>query len=467
MHSRFPSYINILFLGIVLTVAHGCGDHQLTWDRIIQNGELRFATVEGPATYYKTPTGPAGFEYELAKRFAKKIGVNLKVIVARNEYDVISMVMNKKAAIGGAALVVTHTQQNLKFGPAYYSIPQQLIYRRGDPKPTSLFDLKEGSLDITPEQLDILKERYPHAKWNIYYDKDINTLLRMVQNKEIKSTIAGSYLVNMYKHLYPDIRVAFNITNPQPIAWLYRNNDPGLDSAITDFFNDLNESGELDRLIERYFGYLIVFDYIDTSTFLSRITQRLPQYEALFKKIGKKYKIDWTLLAAMSYQESHWLASAKSPTGVRGLMMLTRETASHLGIVDRTDPEQSIEGGARYFNYLMDKIPERINQPDRTWMALASYNIGYQHLEHARVITQKNGGNPDNWSDIRKTLIQLGDGISKKNTKSVNIRWYEPAHYVRNIRKYRDILRWLNFENGEPAKKTELLHVLSIDSPVL
>lgn len=467
MHSEFLNKFNVLLLVIVMTIIAGCSDNKLSWDRIIENGELRFATVEGPATYYETPSGPAGFEYELAKKFADRIGVKLKILVARNSYEVISMIANKKAVIGGAGLIATHPPENLKFGTAYYSVPQQLIYRRGDKKPATLSDINSGTLDVTPEQFDVLKKRYPHIKWNTYYDKDINSLLKMVQNREIKSTIAGSYQVNMYKYLYPDLRVAFNITKPEPVAWLYNNEDSRLDMAISGFFRELNDSGELDRLVERYFGYLVAFDYIDTSTFLTRINQRLSQYKELFEKIGAKYDIDWTLLAAMSYQESHWLASAKSPTGVRGLMMLTNDTALHLGINDRSDPEQSVDGGARYFNLMMEKIPERINRPDRTWMALAAYNVGYQHLERARIITQKNGGNPDVWNDVRKTLIKLGDKSLKNNIKQDGVRWYEPVRYVKNIRKYRDILRWLNFKNGNVVENTDLLHVLSIDLPAL
>ena len=466
MPAAIVNSICYLTLFMILMITPGCADHQQTWDRIIQSGELRFATTAGPATYYETPSGPAGFEYDLAKKFAEKIGVKLKLVTARNGFDVISMIENNKAAIGGAALITSKVPADLKFGPGYYSVPQQLIYRRGDIKPADLSELQKTSLDISAEQVDILKNMYPHLSLTTYYDKDINTLLRMVQSREIKSTIAGSYLVNMYKHLYPDLRVAFNITKPQPVAWVYNRNEVQLDKAITEFFSELDESGELHRLIERYFGHMITFDYIDTSTFLTRISQRLPQYEDQFKNIAEKYGLDWTLLAAMSYQESHWQAKAKSPTGVRGLMMLTKDTAEHLGVEDRTDPEQSIDGGARYFTMLVEKMPARIPRPDLTWMALAAYNVGLQHLEYARVFTQKNGGNPDSWSDVRKSLIQLGDEAAKNNIKT-DVRWYEPVRYVRNIRKYRDILRWLNFENTKVADKSDLLHVLSIDSPVL
>lgn len=454
-----------IILPVALLIA-GCGDHRSSWDKIIASGELRFATIAGPATYYETPDGPAGFEFELARKFARKYGVDLKLVVARNSYDVISMVRYNKAAIGGAGLISINGAGDLESGPSYYSVPQQLIYRRGDTRPVDSPEFIPDSHEASLKQPEGSENAYL-ADWFAYYADNVNTLFRKVQHRQIPSAIASSYLVNIYKHIYPDIRVAFNITQPQPVAWVYRSDDPLLAGAVTEFFGELAESGELDRLIEHYFGHLVTFNYIDTSTFLTRITERLPRYEELFRAIGEKYNLDWTLLAAMSYQESHWLAEAKSPTGVRGLMMLTLDTARQLDVSDRTDPEQSIDGGARYFSQLMARIPERIAQPDRTWLALAAYNVGLQHLEHARVITQQQSGDPDRWRDVRKTLLALGEKSVDGELQAEGVRWLEPVHYVRNIRKYRDILRWLNFEKGKQAGKPELLHALTIDSPVL
>ena len=452
---------------LILFFIAGCTDTRLDWDHIYNTKELRFVTTESPATYYESPTGPAGFEYELARRFADSIGVNLKVITVNRSYDVIDSVIHHKASIGGATLISAGVDAGLKFGPAYFSVPQQLIYRRGEARPASISDANSHNPAISVTQLGILKDQYPQVNWNAYSDRDNDALLRMVQNREIKSAVVTTQQVNIYKHLYPDIRVAFDITKPQSVAWLYQSDDEKLSAAITKFFNDLEATGELDKLVEQYFGHIIAFDYVDTSTFLTRIEERLPEFEALFKTIAARYDVDWTLLAAMSYQESHWQPSARSPTGVRGLMMLTQDTAQHLGVDDRVDPEQSVDGGTRYFKLLLDKLPDRISYPDNTWFALAAYNVGLQHLEHARVVTQQRGGNPDSWSEVRKILMKLGDDNWQPVTQNSQVRWNEPVRYVRNIRKYRDILRWLTFEKNRMARNNERLQALSIDSPVL
>ena len=84
-------------------------------------------------------------------------------------------------------------------------------------------------------------------------------------------------------------------------------------------------------------------------------------------------------------------------------MMLTEETARALKVPDRLDPRGSIFGGARYFKWLRNQIPNRILEPDRTWFTLAAYNVGVGHLEDARILTQMHGKNPDAWSDVRES----------------------------------------------------------------
>ena len=445
----------------------GCKDTSWTLDSILTSGELRFATIEGPVTYYIIDREQSGFEFELAKKFANKLGVSMVPVLANKIDDIVSMVKYNKAAIGGAALVNSAGAGELVSGPSYYSVPLQLIYRRGDIRPAQFTELDNKTLGITAFQMKTLYNIYPHMTWNVYSDRDIGSLLWMVQNREIKSTVADSHFVDIYRHLYPDLRVAFNITDPQPVAWIYKKTDKKLNAAIVDFFNELDNSGELDDMLERYFGHLAAFDYVDTISFLKRVQERLPRYKHLFIKTAKKYHLDWTLLAAISYQESHWEPSARSPTGVRGLMMLTQDTAKHLAINDRLDPSQSIDGGARYFTLMYKKIPQRILQPDRTWLALAAYNAGFQNLESARILTQANGNNPDRWRDVRKTLLSLASDKNITDPKLQHVRWGEPIRYVRNIRKYHDILRWISAVKIDDNTTVHSLDSLRINSPVL
>jgi membrane-bound lytic murein transglycosylase F len=148
-------------------------------------------------------------------------------------------------------------------------------------------------------------------------------------------------------------------------------------------------------------------------------------------------------------------------------MMLTLDTAKQLGVDNRLDPGQSIEGGARYLAGLYNKIPERIKDPDRMWFALASYNVGFEHLEDVRILTEKQGGNPDSWIDVRKSLPMLSEKKWYKQTRYGYARGSEPVVFVENIRRYRDILSWLSALERQQRHEPDILRSLAIDSPVL
>ncbi|MEJ2116312.1 MAG: transglycosylase SLT domain-containing protein, partial [Gammaproteobacteria bacterium] len=132
-----------------------------------------------------------------------------------------------------------------------------------------------------------------------------------------------------------------------------------------------------------------------------------------------------------------------SPTGVKGLMMLTRKTAYDLKINNRRDPFTSVKGGTKYFLAMLEKIPARISEPDRTWMALAAYNVGFGHLEDARILTQSAGEDPDLCMNVKRYLPLLSNKKWYKKTRHGYARGKEPVVYVQNIRNYFDLLVWL------------------------
>jgi len=244
---------------------------------------------------------------------------------------------------------------------------------------------------------------------------------------------------------------------------------------VTTFFAHIREDTELDRLIDRHFSYANNEGYVGGKIFSEQAESVLPVYREAFERAGEENAIDWRLLAAMGYQESHWNPGAVSPTGVRGLMMLTEATARFIG-VNRLDAYQSILGGARYLKYIYKQLPESVPEPDRTWMALASYNQGWGAVLDARNITKMWGGEPDRWVDVRKSLLLLTQSKWNRHAKYGYARGYEAVGYVTNIRSYYDILVWMT--SGEdlpppvelsapPAIEEPGSNALEIESPVL
>ncbi len=174
--------------------------------------------------------------------------------------------------------------------------------------------------------------------------------------------------------------------------------------------------------------------------FHHHIETRLPRYRRLFEDVAQAYEISWTLLAAQAYQESRWDPHAVSPTGVRGIMMLTRKTASSLGIQNRSDPTKSIEGGARYFQSLKKRLPDHIGKADRVWIALAAYNVGMGHIKDAQRLARRMGKNPNSWEDLKTMLPLLARKSYYSTLQYGYARGWEPVQYVKRIRNYHAVL---------------------------
>ena len=436
------------------------------------SGKLAVATRNSPTTYYEGPDGPTGFEYDLAKRFADELGVELIVTVPETLDRVLSMVSNNEVHFAAAGLTVTPDRQQLfRFTEPYQHVTQQLIYRvnSGLPRPKSIPDLVGKHIEVitNSSHAERLKELQPkHAGLDWIESNDLNSdeLLSLVSENIVDYTVADSNEMAINRRFYPELRVAFNISTKQPIAWAFpKSNDNSLFDAAIHFIKNMRRNGEIEQILERYYGHVMNFDYVGTRTYKTHITRRLPSYRDLFERAGKENNMDWRLLAAMAYQESHWNPNARSPTGVRGLMMLTMNTAKQLKIDDRLDPEQSIDGGSRYIRRMIDKMPEHIPEPDRTWMAMAAYNVGFGHLEDARIITQTRGGDPNSWNSVKENLPLLSRKNWYEKTKYGYARGWEPVRYVENIRSYYDLLVWHTDGNQRDIAPK----AVRIDSPVL
>ncbi|WP_336997610.1 membrane-bound lytic murein transglycosylase MltF, partial [Leclercia sp. M50] len=364
--------INYLFIGIVTLLLAAALWPSIPWFGKAENriaaiqarGELRVSTVASPLTYSAINDKVIGLDYELAQHFADYLGVKLRITVRQNISQLFDDLDNDKADMLAAGLVYnSERSKNYQPGPTYYSVSQQLVYRVGSLRPRTLAGLTAEQLTVAPghvviDDLRALKEKkYPELSWKV--DKKLGTtaLLEQVTDGKLPYTIADSVAISLFQRVHPELAVALDVTDEQPVTWFSPlDADQTLSAAMLDFFNRMNEDGTLARLEEKYLGHGDGFDYVDTRSFLRAVDNVLPTLKPLFVKYAQE--IDWRLLAAISYQESHWDALATSPTGVRGLMMLTKNTAQSLGLTDRTDAEQSISGGARYLQAMMDRVPE-------------------------------------------------------------------------------------------------------------
>ncbi len=449
---RFPRLFTVLVAWLVLLSPSS----QLTQKEKIQaRGYLLWETRPSLITWFEAADGPVGFEYEILKRFAQQLGVPLRVIPANERTRLLRDLVQNRVDLAGGNL--TPTPDRLQLTRASNAITWTA--------PVVVSNVKKGKIK-TPEDLKSLKgavlshSSYEHAilplvkKYGLnvtFLNQDsLSDVLEKVASGEYDYTIADANLVKLYSHFIPGLRIGFPLAKNQPVVFLTgKQHDDSLIQALNRFLIQARKSGELDQWLNSYLDKLKRHTPADTVTFLKNYRQRWPAIRGAIRKEAEKNGLPWDLLGALAYQESHWNPKAVSPTGVKGLMMLTQRTAIEMGVKNRLVPEQSLDGGARYFLKMYNKLPERITEPDRTRLALAAYNIGYGHLEDARVLTQRHGGNPDKWEDVKKFLPRLNDPKVVKTLKHGTADGRTAVLYVDNITTYRQLLRWKEGTSGE------------------
>ncbi|MDZ7924298.1 MAG: membrane-bound lytic murein transglycosylase MltF [Marinagarivorans sp.] len=418
-------------------------------ERIKASGTLIVASRNGPTTYYEHSEGLTGFDYEIVKGFADSLGLKLDIIDVEDLGHIFHKIQQHKVHMGAAGLTITPKRRELvDFSIPYLQVTQKLIYRANTPKPQRIEDIIGGNILVIAnsshaERLRQLKRSHPDLSWQEQYDIEMLDLLEMINNDKVEYAVVDSNALDINSSVYPRALAAFDISEPEALAWaLPKTSDTSLLDAANSYLRSLQSSGRLAEITDSFYGHVGHVDYSGALVFTKRVRTRLPKWQALLKEAAAETQLDWQLLAALSYQESHWDPTATSKTGVRGFMMLTRNTAKSLGVTDRTHAKQSIFGGARYFRKMYDRLSGDISEPDRTWFALAAYNIGFFHLEDARKLTQDQGANPNLWSDVKERLPLLTKRQYYKKTRYGYARGHEAITYVNNIRNFFNVIAW-------------------------
>ena len=348
-------------------------------------------TQNNPTVYYvdrhENESGP---EYELVKDFAKSLDVKPLFIIKNSVVELMDAISRGEGDLATAGLSITaERKRKVLFGPAYQKVSQQVVCRRGGESPNKVVDLVNSDLVIIAgssyeERLKGLQDEHPELSWFASSGLNAEQILEKVWRHKIGCTVMDSTIVAINQRYYPELQVRFALGKQDELAWALPKGGAGLQQQASAWFKEYEASGQLARLQEFYYGHVKLFDYVDTQAFRRRIEERYPQFEELFKQAAIENDLSPTLLAAQSYQESHWNRKAKSPTGVRGMMMLTWPTARSMGVKNRLNARQSVFGGAKYLAKLRNSLQDELQEPDLTWMSLAAYNVGLGHLRDAQ-----------------------------------------------------------------------------------
>ena len=453
---------------LVLTTLYGC-QQPSSLDQVRERGLLRIVTRNGPTTFYTDGGQNSGFEYHLAKEFADYLGVKLKMYPVYGRDDILKQLRRDKADIAAAGLTIAANDMNdFRYSVGYGDAMPRVVYKIGTRRPRKIEDLVGKKISVSSNSrystlLQQLKQQLPALSWSDMYDKETIDLLEMVREGSIDHTVVNEHEFIAYRGIFSDLSMSLTLEDSQQIGWVLhrkRGKSAALYSELDNFLVDMKNSGRLAELQERFFGHSKGINQVSALEFAANIKRRLPQYEKMFRVIATEYGLPWELLAAMAYQESLWNPKAVSPTGVRGMMMLTKATAAQVDIDDRSNAEQSLRGGAEYFLSIRSRIPEDIAEPDRSWFALAAYNVGMGHVEDARIITEARGDDPHKWMDVKKHLPLLRKRKWYSKTRYGFARGNEPVTYVQNIRHYYDVLLQQEIARTRHKPPIEVSHLM-------
>ena len=417
-----------------------------TWpkrlEQIQKAGVIRVLVPNAPETFYSTTVDFREFDRELIQLFADTLQVEVEFI----EHPAgESMVRALKSGIADVAVgMPLDPSASLQFTQPILDYQLQLIRHRDTPSlkftDDLAFDLVVAAESIESQALMALSTQRPEIDW-LESDRLVPyEILDQIDRGAIEYTVILGPDFRRVRTLFPDLEVDQTLGEKLAIAWAFPETGDARLAELADQFIVDNQS-TVAALIETHVDQPTA-SIADVKTFTQQLESRLPEFESLFREAALLTGWDWRLLVAVAYQESHLDPNARSPTGVRGIMMLTLNTMRELGYSSRLDPQQSIEGGARYLAQLKKRLPERIEDPDRTWFTLAAYNMGMGHLEDARVLTARQGGNPDRWRDVAARLPLLQDPSHYRTLKFGFGRGKQAAKYVANIQQYYEFLLW-------------------------
>jgi membrane-bound lytic murein transglycosylase F len=411
-------------------------------ERIRQRGKLVVLTTNQPTTYYiDRDNQPAGPEYDMSQSFASSLGVDVEYRQYDSIKEVIEALRDDEGDIAASALTINDRRTGeFDFGPVYQTTNEYLVCHRDSKRISNKAQLRDLDIVIAADtSYTETMKAYPEVKWQTDKQHSTVELMRQVADHKIGCTVSDSTLYNIERRYHIEIQNKYTLSKASQLAWMLNKHHDALKQAIANWFEHYKETGELAKTLEKYYGFVEIFDYVDTHKFLKRSKTRLPKYQQLFIDAAEQNKIEASLLAAQSYQESHWDRKAKSPTGVRGIMMLTQPVAKSLGVTSRLDAKQNIYAGAKFLAK-MKKMVTDVSEPDRSWLALAAYNIGRGHFRDAQALAEKLNRNPDSWHDMKTVLPLLSKKQYYKDLNHGYARGSEPVRYVNRIRNYQALL---------------------------
>lgn len=408
---------------------------------------LRVITRNNAATYYLYRGKLVGFEYELARRFAERIGVRLQMVVADSHADMIPMLKEGRGDMIAAFFTITpdRDERGIDFSRPYHYAVETVVGDDDDEELDSPQDLTGRTLHLREASsywrtaqalrdrgIDVTLEAVPS-------DMETEEIITRVGDGEFDLTIADSHILQSEQTSRGDIRGLIELGDEIAHGWAVREGNPNLLAEINRFWKKEYRGLHYNIFYKRYFENEKRIREHREGRVRKMQDGRLSQWDHLAKKYGERYGFDWRLLLSQMYQESEFDPEAESWVGAKGLMQVMPKTGKELGLSPLSDPEVSVHAGAKYMDWVRDRFPADLPVDERVWFSLAGYNVGVGHVRDARSLARRQGWDPDTWfGSVENAMLLLSNPKYHRHARFGYARGREPVNYVRHIRdRYR------------------------------
>lgn len=410
--------------------------------------KLVVVSTGNPQTLYRNERGELdGLGYAALSLLARELGLETEFRLVESEREVWRQIRENRAHISlssGAAL--PEASQAVSLGRrGRFSVVCAGAKSAADLENLTVM-VAHSSLE--KEVLGTFLEQHPARSFKVQaVNKSASEVLMDVARKADVCTVAERDMLAVHQSFLPELRSVLHFKQSVQLAWPVAPGFAELATRLQEAYQKAQKRGDLAKLERHHRESLKKFNIFEARVFVERMHSRLPEYEELFKKASEASGFPWQLLAALSYQESHWDREARSYTGVEGLMMLTLATAREMGVKDRKNPKEAIPAGALYLKKIYKRLPSHLEGADRLAMALASYNVGYGHLQDARMLAVMRDRNPNRWLDLKEVLPLLSHPAHSRKLRYGRARGHEPVQFVERIHFY-----WSLLESRRPPE---------------
>ncbi|MFL5367477.1 MAG: transglycosylase SLT domain-containing protein [Myxococcales bacterium] len=425
--------------------ASGHPDHPRTLEEIRKSGYIRILTRNNDTSFFIYRGHRMGFDYEVGKRLAQRLGIRADMVITSNWGDMVPQLLRGEGDVIAAEVTVTQGRKHeVLFATQWGRTREVVVYRSSAPRIADPSGLAGKEIHVrrssayfeTLTQLSASLEKagkQPIRIRAVPEDWETDTVLAAVSRGEILYTVADGLIARLHAASFDGLAIGPPLTGDRDLAWAVRPGDARLKREIDAVFRDLRRKPDFNVLHRKYFEEDRTFQEERRHPFYASETGTLSPYDAMVRRYAGMHAFDWRLVAAQIYQESHFDPRRESWAGASGLFQLMPATAKGLGVRDPTDPEQSIRAGLDYMQKLHDHYKDVPDGIERYRFALAAYNTGSGHVDDARRLARRERKDAKKWREVAPYLLRLSQRKYASHARFGFCRGREPVDYVRHI----------------------------------